>query len=367
MTRDEFYLRRALRLAARGAGKVSPNPMVGAVVVKNGKIVGEGFHPGPGLPHAEVFALEQAGPLARGATLYTTLEPCCHLDKRTPPCTRTILQSGIRRLVSAMVDPNPKVSGRGFSALRAGGVEVTEGPCRAEAMRLNAVYVKWITVGRPYVFLKAAMTLDGRIATASGESRWITSDAARKDGRKLRAQVDAILVGVGTVLADDPYLTARGHGAKNPLRVIIDPTLRTPPSAHVLTSEAPTVLIAATGVSPNKAGKLQGSGVEVHRLPRSNNEIAFGAVLDFLAQRGITSLLVEGGGRANGWALRSGEVDRVVFYMAPMLFGGDDAQGAFNGRGCRTLAEAILLDDVKIRKIGPDLRVEGSVRKSREI
>ncbi len=363
MMPDEFYMRRALLLAARGAGKVSPNPMVGAVVVKNGEIVGEGFHPGPGWPHAEVFALEQAGRRARGATLYTTLEPCGHLDKRTPPCTRAIFQSGIRRLVSAMVDPNPKVSGRGFATLRAEGVEVTEGLCQAEAMRLNAVYVKWIAVGRPYIFLKAAMTLDGRIATATGESQWITSDAARKDSRKLRAQVDAILVGVGTVLADNPHLTARSRGAKNPLRVVIDPALRTPPSAHVLTAEAPTVLIAADGVSPNKIGRLQAKGVEVHRLPRSDNEIAFGAVLDFLAQRGITSLLIEGGSRVNGWALRSGEVDRVVFYIAPTLFGGDDAQGAFAGKGCRTLAEAFSLVDVKIRKIGPDLRVEGSVRK----
>jgi diaminohydroxyphosphoribosylaminopyrimidine deaminase/5-amino-6-(5-phosphoribosylamino)uracil reductase len=363
MIQDEFYMKRALRLAARGTGKVSPNPMVGAVVVKNGKIVGEGFHPGPGWPHAEVFALGHAGTQARGATLYTTLEPCCHFDKRTPPCTRALLQNGIRRLVSAMVDPNPKVSGRGLASLRAGGVEVTEGCCRAEAMRLNAIYVKWIAVGRPYVFLKAAMTLDGRMATASGESQWITSDATRKEGRKLRAQVDAILVGVGTVLADDPHLTSRSRGAKNPLRVVIDPTLRTPPSAHVLTSEAPTILIAADDVSPDKIGRLQARGVEVQCLPQSDNEIAFGAVLDFLVQRGITSLLVEGGSRVNGWALRSGEVDRVVFHIAPTLFGGDDAQGVFHGKGCRTLAEALSLDDIKIRKIGPDLCVEGSVRK----
>lgn len=356
-------MRQALRLAAKGRGKTGPNPMVGAVVVRDERVVGVGFHAGPGLPHAEVCALDAAGTSAAGATLYTTLEPCCHLDKRTPPCTGAILRSGVRRVVAAMRDPNPRVAGGGLAALREAGLEVEEGLCLAFALRLNAPYVKFVTTGRPYVTLKAAATLDGRIATRSGRSQWITSEAARRDARRLRAEVDAVLIGVGTALSDNPRLTARRAGARNPLRVILDPALKTPTDAHLLTElgEADTFVAVTSRAPRRKMALLQARGVVIERFPSRNGTIPFDAILERLGQRGVASLLIEGGSRVNGLALRSGVVDRVVLYLAPKLFGGEDALGLFSGRAISDLSDAVVLQDVRVRKIGGDLRVEGII------
>ncbi|MCG3113451.1 MAG: bifunctional diaminohydroxyphosphoribosylaminopyrimidine deaminase/5-amino-6-(5-phosphoribosylamino)uracil reductase RibD [Candidatus Manganitrophus sp. SB1] len=362
---DVDYMKRALRLARKGRGKTSPNPMVGAVIVKNGAVVGEGFHPGPGAPHAEVIALTQAGKRAKGATLYTNLEPCCHTEKRTPPCTDAILKSGLRRVVAAMTDPNPLVSGGGLEQLRKAGMEVTEGVLREEAERLNEVFIKYITTGKPFVILKAAMTLDGRIATAKGSSRWITGEAARLEVHHLRSEVDAVLVGIGTVLADDPMLTARRPGMRNPIRIVIDPDLKIPLKAKLVTSlsEAPTFLITTSSASAEKIRKLEKAGVQVALLPQANGEISFDDIFKRLGKAGITSVLIEGGGRVNGMALRAGVVDKVIFYVAPKLLCGDDARSAVAGKAIPGLGEALLLEEVQVREIGGDFRIEGYLKK----
>jgi len=362
---DQKFMKRAIQLARRGRGKTSPNPMVGAVVVRKGKIVGEGFHSGPGLPHAEVLALAQAGGRARGATLYTNLEPCCHTAKRTPPCTDAIIRSGIKRVVVAMTDPNPMVSGKGFHILRQAGIEVVEAILRPEAERLNEVFIKYITTQRPFVILKAAMTLDGRIATRSGTSRWITGEAARREVHRLRSEVDAVMVGIGTVLADDPMLTARRRGAKNPMRVVIDPSLRTPLNARIITSitEAPTLLLTTSKAPSGKIKKLKERGAQIELLPHTKGEVVFDAILDRLGKAGVTSLLIEGGGRVNGMALRARAVDRVIFYVAPKLLCGEDAKGVVAGRSISDLSQAIRLERFKIRRIGEDIRIEADVRK----
>lgn len=362
---DEKFMKRALRLARRGRGKSSPNPMVGAVVVRNGKIVGEGFHSGPGLPHAEALALAAAGARAKGATLYINLEPCCHTAKRTAPCTDAILRSGVGRVVAAMTDPNPMVSGKGFQILRRSGVEVVEGALRSESERLNEVFIKYITTQRPFVILKAAMTLDGRIATRSGASRWITGEAARMEVHRLRSEVDAVLVGIGTVLADDPMLTARIKGVKNPLRVVIDPLLKTPAGARIVTStaEAPTLFFTGPKAPSRKIVQFKNAGAEIRVMPGAEGVIAFGAILKELGKAGIASLLIEGGGGVNGMALRAGAVDKVIFYIAPMLLCGDDGKSVAVGRSVPALSEAVRLDRMKIRQVGEDLRIEGYVRK----
>ena len=363
MTQDEVHMQRAIRLAQRGRGRTSPNPQVGAVVVRDNRVVGEGYHAGPGSPHAEVVALAAAGSRAAGATLYTTLEPCCHTDKRTPPCTEALIRSGIRRVVSAMRDPNPQVVGKGIRTLRRAGIEVDEGARHAQAVRLNRPYVKWITTGQPYVTLKAAMTLDGRIATRTGESQWITSEASRRDARRLRAESDAILTGVGTILADNPHLTVRRPGLRNPLRVILDPSLRTPLKAHVVApcADAATLFIATDQAAEGKIKRLRARGAEVEILSASKGRIAFAEILNVLGRRNLASVLIEGGGVVNGLALRSGCVDRVVFYMAPLLLCGEDAHGVFAGQAVVDLAHATSLSDVTIKKIGLDLRVEGLI------
>ncbi len=341
--------------------------MVGAVIVSRGGIVGEGVHRGAGSLHAEALALVQAGRLAKGGTLYTNLEPCCHTEKRTPPCTDAIIRSGIRKVVAAMTDPNPMVCGRGFTLLQQAGIEVVSDLLHHEAERLNEVFIKYITTRKPFVIVKVAMTLDGRIATAKGESRWISGDAARKEVHRLRSEVDAILVGIGTVLADDPMLITHREGAKNPIRVVIDPALRTSPHAKIITSLAlaPTVLFTTSRASSSKVDRLKRQGVQVEVLPYSRGEIPFDMILKKLGSKGITSVLVEGGGRVNGMLFRSGEADKTIFYIAPTLLCGDDAKSVIAGSAIQTLAEAVAIDDLMVRKVGKDLRIEGYVRKRR--
>lgn len=358
-------MRRALRLAERGRGKTAPNPMVGAVVVKNGVILGEGFHPKAGAPHAEVLALAEAGMKAKGATLYTSLEPCCHAGKRTLPCTDAILKSGLRRVVAAMIDPNPAVSGGGLDLLRKKGIDVTEGVLQPEAAQLNEVFIKYITTGRPFVILKAAATLDGRIATAKGASRWITGEAARREVHRLRSEVDAVLVGIGTVLADDPMLTARRPGAKNPVRVVIDPHLKIPVRSRLVTSisDAPTWVVTTGRASAEKARALEKRGVELFRFSQRQGIIPFNLLFERLGAREITSVMIEGGGVVNGMALRAGVVDKVVFYIAPKLLCGDDARSVVSGKAIPNLNDALNLQQMTARKVGEDLRIEGYPRK----
>ena len=359
----------ALRLAAKGWGKTSPNPMVGSLVVKNGRIVGQGYHQGPGQPHAEILALKQAGPRAKGATLYLTLEPCCHLPKRTPPCVPTVIQSGVKEVVVAMTDPNPLVKGRGVVALRQAGIVVTTGIARDAAAELNRAYLHWVTTGRPYVILKAGMTLDGKVATAQGESQWITGPLARRDVHRLRSQVDAVLVGVGTVLKDNPSLTARLSdrplklASKQPLRVVLDSQLRTKPKAKVCAKQdvAETLIATTSHASQSRRRLLELAGVEVVSLSTKNGHVSFPALLALLGKRGVTSVLIEGGSTVNAAALRAKLVNHVLLYFAPTLLGGQDAKAVIGGRSPKRLAQALALHHVTVRRIGEDVVVEGDL------
>ena len=359
----------ALRLAAKGRGTTSPNPMVGALVVHQGTIIGQGFHLRSGTPHAEIHALRQAGPRARGATLYVTLEPCCHLKKRTPPCVPEILRSGVRRVVIAMQDPNPSVKGRGAAALRRAGLSVTVGVARTEAEELNKAYRHRIKTGRPYVTLKAGMTMDGQLATAAGESRWITGELSRREVHQLRRTMDAVLVGVGTVLIDDPALTARTGArldklaAQQPRRIVVDSRLRIPLKAQVLAQQdkAKTMIVTTAAAPAARRSALQNKGIEVLVLPALRGHVSLPALLKELGRRGMTSVLVEGGSEINGAMLRAKLVDHVRLYIAPMLLGGRNAKGLLGGAGPARLAGAFKLRQAVTRFLGNDLVVEGDL------
>lgn len=363
-------MQQALRLAARGRGTVLPNPMVGAVVVANGTVVGSGYHKRVGGPHAEIMALRRSGVRSRGATLYTTLEPCCHTDKRTPPCVPSILESGVRRVVVAMRDPNPKVAGRGIRQLRQSGISVDVGCLGHEAASLNDVYLHWTKTGRPFVVLKAAMTLDGKIATATGESQWITGAKARAHVHQLRSQVDVIAVGVETVLADDPQLTVRvsagkrsSTGVRQPTRMIFDSRLRIPFGARVLQGleRAPTVIATTKLADPRKVERLRQMGVQVLTLPRNGNRVSLDTCLQALGNMGITSMLLEGGSEVNAAFLRAGLVNRVCLYVAPTLLGGQHAKGLLGGRSPRRLVETVPVANLHIESLGEDLLITGDV------
>ncbi len=359
----------ALRLAMKGRRTTSPNPMVGAVVVRQGRIIGRGFHLRPGTPHAEILALQRAGKHAQGATLYVTLEPCCHLKKRTPPCVPEILRSGVRRVVIAIRDLNPSVKGRGIKQLRRAGLSVTVGIARSEAEELNKAYCHWMKTGRPYVTLKAGMTLDGKLATATGESRWITGEASRREVHQLRRQTDAVLIGVGTVLADDPSLTARTGRrfekltSRQPLRIIVDSRLRTPLKSQILAQQHKAkTIIAVTAATPIvRRSTFLKKGIEVLTLPAVQKRVSLPALLKELGRRGVTSLLVEGGGEINAAMLKAKLVHHIRLYVAPLLLGGQNAKGVIGGESPARLAEAIKLRHVVTRSIGSDVVVEGGL------
>lgn len=353
---DRDFMERALRLAERGRGRTSPNPMVGAVLVKDGQIVGEGFHPQAGEPHAEVFALRQAGDRASGATLYVNLEPCCH-HGRTPPCTQALIAAGVAEVHMSMLDPNPRVAGRGQAELEAAGIRTVLGEREAQARVLNEVFVHWIATGRPFVIAKFAMSLDGKIATRTGDARWITGPAARRYVHRLRDQVDGILVGVETVIADDPQLTTRLEkmDVRHPLRVILDSKGRIPPTARVLDPALPGQTLVAT----TEATSLMDSGVEVLTLPADDGRVNLEALLTTLGQREITSLLVEGGGTVLGSFFTHGLVDRVLAFVAPLIIGGREAPTSVGGAGAARIAEAWRLERVQVQRLGPDVLISG--------
>jgi len=344
--------------------------MVGAVIVNRGKMVAEAFHRKAGEPHAEVLALHRAGVQARGGVLYVTLEPCVHLNKRTPPCVPLLLRSGLQRICVAMADPNPEVAGKGVQALEQGGLTVTLGICESEAVQLNEAYAHWIRTGRPLVTLKGAMTLDGKIATRTGQSRWITGEAARKDVHRVRSQVDAILIGIGTVLKDNPDLSARGknpesrhRSGRQPVRVILDSRLRIPVSANVLrwVVEQPTIVCTTSQASPNIIRQLEQKGVSVWVLPRRSGHVSLSAVLKRLSQEGLMSVLIEGGGALNASALREKVVDRVRLYIAPMLLGGEDAKGMIGGSSPNRIRGAYQIHDMRVKRLGADFCVTGTL------
>ena len=361
---DENYMRMALRLAERARGRTSPNPMVGAVVVKGGRVISRGYHRRAGEPHAEAIALKKAGGAAKGATLYVTLEPCSHTNKRTPPCSPIVIKSGVKRVVIAMIDPNPQVSGGGVKALRSAGIGVVTGVLEAEARKLNEAFVKHVTTGMPFVTLKIAQTLDGKIATASGESKWITGKEAREEGHRLRDAHDAILVGINTVLKDDPALTCRIPGGRDPIRVIVDTRLRTPLGAKVIAqkSSAKTYIATLPGPPKEKFSKLLAAGAEILIARGTRGHIDLRPLMKMLVRFGVTSVLIEGGAEVNASALRSGIVDKVVMFIAPAIMAGRDSLCSIGGISPKKLGHAIRLADVTSRFVGQDLMVEGYVR-----
>jgi len=370
------YLRVALRLARRGYGTTSPNPMVGAVLAKGGRIIGRGWHHCAGGPHAEIEALRDAqerGHTPKGATLYVTLEPCCTRG-RTPPCTDAILAAGIIRVVAGAVDPNPRHRGRGFRILRRAGLAVIHGVMAAECARLNEAFNHWIVQRTPFVTVKAGMTLDGKIATAAGESRWITGEKARAYGMKLRQGVDAILVGINTVLADDPSLTVRiqksevqspksevqSHELR---RIVLDAKGRTPLGAKIVSDEwAAWTTIVVSDSAPKRRLASLAKRVNVLVAPSSDGKINLGWLLKRLGSQNVTSLLVEGGGEVNASFLLQGLAQRVVFFYAPMILGGRDSRRAVAGDGARTLAESLSLTGLEWRQLGPDWLLSARVK-----
>ncbi len=348
-------MRRALSLARRSLGGVSPNPAVGAVVVNGGAVVGEGRTEPPGGRHAEVVALEQAGDAARGGVMYVSLEPCNH-HGRTPPCVDAILDAGIAEVHAAIADPNPSVAGDGAAALRAAGVKVVVGERAAEASTLLEAYLKWVTTRRPFVTAKFAMSLDGKIATRSGHSQWITGERARQHVHELRAASDAVMVGVGTVLADDPLLTARGRRGRplerQPLRVVVDSRARTPPGARLLAQPGP-VIVAAAEIRPI-------AGAETVALAAPSGAVDLDLLLNHLGgERDVTSVLVEGGATLLGSLFDLDLVDKVVAFVAPTIIGGEEAPTAVGGLGVGTMSAALRLERPKVRRFGRDTAIIG--------
>ncbi len=366
MTPEISFMQQALKLAARGEGWVSPNPMVGAVVVRDGRVMGKGYHRRAGLPHAEVEALAAAGAQARGADLYVTLEPCNH-QGRTPPCTQAILAAGIRRVIIATADPNPQVTGGGAEFLRSQGLNVQSGLLEAEARRLNQAWFHWTATGRPWVLAKAACSLDGKIATAGGESQWLTGEAARAFGHRLRHRVDAIVVGIATALADDPQLTTRWPGrkarGKDPIRIVLDSRLRLPLSARLLhlDSPAPTWVACTAPAPPEQRRALEDQGAQVLELPQEAGRVSLPALLDLLGARQVQSLLVEGGAEVLGAFFDQKLVQQFNFFYAPKILGGIKAPGMVGGQGVTHLGEAHIARNLSIRLLGGDLLVSGDL------
>ena len=361
---DQRWMKLCLQAARRGRGQVSPNPLVGAAVVRGGRLVAQGHHARFGSDHAEVAALKKAGRRARGATLYATLEPCAHWGK-TPPCVDTIVKSGVARVVVAMRDPHPLVNGRGFAALKRAGIPTAVGTLQAEARALNEGYLSALTRRRPIVTLKAGMTLDGKIATASGESRWITSPAARRMAHRMRAENDAILVGIGTVIQDRPRLTARPSppARRQPIRVVLDTNLSMSPRSPMLRERrgGRVIVYAARGPTARRAA-IEKAGAEVVIAGRGRGGVDIRQVLGDLAARGVQTLLVEGGAEV-AWSFLAGRaVDRVAFFVAPRIAGGRAAVPVVGGEGVRRLSEAFAVEDVAVRRIGPDLLITGRLQ-----
>ncbi len=360
------YMNQALDLAEKGRGRTSPNPMVGAVVVQNGKVVGRGYHEAAGEPHAEVNALNQAGEQARGADLYVTLEPCNH-QGRTPPCTQRIIEAGVGRVVMAMADPNPDVKGGGAACLRDQGIEVVEDVGVERARRINEAFIKYVQTRRPFVILKCAATLDGRIAARTGDAKWITGERSRAYVHQLRHAADAILVGIGTVRADNPSLTARleNEKTKDPVRVILDTHLSIDPQARVLTlpSEAPTIVAAGEAAAASDQKKrIQQQGARVITTPLDKGRIDLKALMRQLGAMAITSVLIEGGGGVIASALAAGIVDKICFFYAPKLLGGDDGVPICRGRGPERIQDCIRVAEVATRRFDDDIMIEGYIQ-----
>ena len=356
---DQNYMLQAIQLAKQGEGWTNPNPMVGAVIVKNGRIIGKGYHKKCGELHAERNAIASLTESAEGATIYVTLEPCCHYGK-TPPCTEAIIEQKIKRVVIGSRDPNPKVSGKGIKMLQEAGIEVIEDFMREECDRLNPVFFHYITTKTPYVVMKYAMTLDGKIATKTGASKWITGEAARAEVQHMRHRYMGIMAGIGTVLADDPILNVRVEGWKSPIRILCDSGLRIPLDGQIVKSAGKYRTIVAYADSENteaKRKRLHEMGVETICCPDENNQVDLKKLMKYLGEEGIDSILLEGGGTLNDSALRAGIVQEVQAFIAPKLFGGMNSKTPVEGIGVRFPSEAVKLKCTDICQIGEDIRI----------
>lgn len=365
MTEDKHlrWMNRAVNLARKGEGRTAPNPPVGAVIVQGGKLVGEGFHPRAGEPHAEVFALRQAGEAAGGATIYVTLEPCSHFGK-TPPCADALISAGIKTVYVGATDPNPKVAGRGIERLRAAGISVHVGICDKECRQLIAAFKKHIETGLPYTVYKSAMTLDGNTATASGDSRWVSGGESRQRVHQLRNRVDAIMVGVDTVCHDDPLLNTRldGEIAQDPLRIIVDSHLRMPLSSRILHQQSDAATIVATVCSDkDKVSALEDVGAEVLVLSEDQGRVSLPELWRELGDRNVQKLLLEGGATLAGAALNARLIDQLMLFIAPKLLGGVTQHGILNGASCNLMAEAIKLENHHFEQVGDDLLITGDI------
>ncbi len=360
------YMERALALAEKGIGYTNPNPLVGAVIVKDGKIIGEGYHELFGGPHAEINAFRNASGDVGGADLYVTLEPCSHYGK-TPPCAEAIVKKGIKKVIIALKDPNPRVCGRGIKLLRENGIEVITGVLEEESRRLNEIFIKYIITKLPFCLLKTAMTLDGKTAAATGDSKWITNEESRQYVHELRHRYAAIMTGVGTVLQDDPYLNTRLKytTGRDPVRVIVDSSARIPVTAKVLNlnSAAGTVIAVTNRAGENKLSELKKLGAEIIITPEADNRVDLGYLMKALGERGIDSVLLEGGSELNFSALEAGIIDKVNVFLAPKLIGGREAKTPIGGRGRQFMKNAAVLENMKTRTFGEDIMIEGYMRK----
>jgi diaminohydroxyphosphoribosylaminopyrimidine deaminase/5-amino-6-(5-phosphoribosylamino)uracil reductase len=362
---DTDYMKIALEMAQKGRGWTSPNPMVGAVVVKDGRIVGQGCHERVGGPHAEVNAIDDAGDDARNATLYVTLEPCNHFG-RTPPCTQKIIDAGIRRVVVGMNDPNPDVTGGGNAFLKEHQIEVTTAVLEKEAKELNEGFATWITTKKPFVIAKCAATLDGRIATRTGDAKWVTGPVSRRHVHRIRHGVDGIMVGVQTVIADNPSLTTRleGEEGSDPTRVILDTNLSMPPTAKMLSqpSNAATWIVCGPDATEKRRKNLEKAGARIMRVPTLESRIDLPALIKRLGSENITSLLIEGGGTVLGSAFAAGIVDKVCFFYAPKILGGDDGVPICRGTGPDSMAKSLAVHDITVHRFDMDVMLQGYLK-----
>jgi diaminohydroxyphosphoribosylaminopyrimidine deaminase/5-amino-6-(5-phosphoribosylamino)uracil reductase len=360
------YMERALSLARLAVGNTSPNPAVGAVIVSDGVVVGEGYTQPPGSAHAEVVALKQAGEKSRGATMYVTLEPCCFYG-RTPPCTKAILDAGVAGVHIAALDPNPKVAGKGRAELESAGITVYVGEREEEAQEINESYFKYITTGVPFITAKFAISLDGKIATWTGDSHWISCEESRRYVHRMRRASDAIMVGVNTIVMDDPRLTVReGKNEKYPLRVIVDSKGRVLPTARVFSEPGKTMVATAPGVAPETVNELRNAGAEVVELPSWKSMVDLNELLAELGRRNITSVLVEGGSTLLGTLFDGCLIDKVVAFIAPVIVGGEDAKSAVGGQGAHRIGQALQLSRIKVERCGKDVMVMGYLNEESE-
>ncbi|WP_422485443.1 bifunctional diaminohydroxyphosphoribosylaminopyrimidine deaminase/5-amino-6-(5-phosphoribosylamino)uracil reductase RibD [Gudongella sp. DL1XJH-153] len=359
---DEKYMEYALELAEKGSGFTNPNPLVGAVIVKDGRIVGEGYHQYYGGPHAEVNAFHNAREDVKGATMYVTLEPCSHYGK-TPPCVDAIIKRGIKKVVIGMEDPNPLVSGRGVKILQKNGIEVITGLLEDKCRVQNEIFIKYITTKKPFCIFKSAMTLDGKISTRTGDSRWVSGEESRKHVHRLRQRVAGILVGVGTAIADDPMLTTRleGQETKNPIRIIVDSKGKLPINSKIVeTSGEVRTILVTTDLSPkDKLEALADKGLEIMKSPVKEGRVDIPLTLSRLGEMGIDSILVEGGSTIGYSFLEEGMIDKVLFFIAPKLIGGDESKTPLGGKGINLMKDAINLENIEIRMFGEDILVTG--------